>query len=303
MTLGLRIDVCTYEGLRTGVPNLLRLLDRYRVRASFFVALGPDRSGRAILQALRPGFLAKMRRTGATQTYGWRTILSGTLLPARRMADLADTMRAIIGAGHELAAHGYDHRGWQDRLHRMPEQAVRFEMTQAVEVYQRVVGRRPQGFGAPGWQCGPASLRLLDELGFAYASDTRGRGPFYPMVAGRRLRTLQLPTTLPTLDERLGLDGTDGEGFVSLVCRRIEREAWNVLTFHAEMEGRGFQWVAERILTRLAAQGAPPLPLAGLSERIRTEPQGTIPEAEILHRSIRGRAGQVAVPAGLEPAD
>ena len=53
--LGLRIDVCTYEGLRTGVPTLLRLLDRHRVRASFFVTLGPDRSGRAILQALRPG--------------------------------------------------------------------------------------------------------------------------------------------------------------------------------------------------------------------------------------------------------
>ncbi|MCX5736185.1 MAG: 4-deoxy-4-formamido-L-arabinose-phosphoundecaprenol deformylase, partial [candidate division NC10 bacterium] len=32
--LGLRIDVCTYEGLRTGVPALLRLLDRHRMRAS-----------------------------------------------------------------------------------------------------------------------------------------------------------------------------------------------------------------------------------------------------------------------------
>jgi len=299
--LGLRIDVCTYEGLRTGVPTLLRLLDQHLVCASFFVTLGPDRSGRAILQALRPGFLAKMRRTGAARVYGWRTILSGTLLPARRMANLAGVMRAIVAAGHEMAVHGYDHRGWQDRLHRMSEPAVRRGMTQAVEDYRRVIGRPPEGFGAPGWQCSPASLRLLDELGFVYASDTRGRGPFYPRVEGRRLRTLQLPTTLPTLDEMLGLDGMDGEGFAALVGGRMERDPLNVLTLHAEMEGGRFQWVAERILARLGAQGIAPMPLAEMSRRILAERDGSIPEAEILPRPIRGRAGLVAVPAGLEP--
>jgi peptidoglycan/xylan/chitin deacetylase (PgdA/CDA1 family) len=303
MTCGLRVDVCTYEGLRTGVPNLLRLLDRHRIRASFFVALGPDRSGRAILQAFRPGFLAKMRRTSAARVYGWRTILSGTFLPARRMADLADVMRAIVTAGHELAAHGHDHRGWQDRLHRMSEQAVRRELTQAIEVYERVVGRRPRGFGAPGWQCSSTSLRLLDELGFAYASDVRGRGPFYPRVGGRRLRTVQLPTTLPTLDELLGLDGMNGEGFVDLVCHRVEQGAWNVFTMHAEMEGREFQWVADRILARLKGQGVLPLPLSEVRERIRADEEASILETEILQRPIKGRAGEVAVPAGLEPAD
>ncbi len=301
MTWGLRIDVCTYEGLRTGVPSLLRLLDRHRVRASFFVALGPDRSGRAILQALRPGFLAKMRRTRAVRVYGWRTILSGTLLPARRMADLSDTMRAIAAAGHELAVHGHDHRRWQDRLRQMSEVAVRRELAQALAVYQRILGRRPRAFGAPGWQCSATSLLLLDELGFAYASDTRGQGPFYPQVGGRRLRTLQLPTTLPTLDEALGLDGMGEEGFVDLVCARLERGEWNVLTLHAEMEGKGFQWVADRILARLGAQHVLPSPLQELRERIRGDEEAAIPEAEVLLRPIKGRAGRVAMPAGLEP--
>lgn len=301
MTCGLRIDVCTYEGLQAGVPNLLRVLDRHRIRASFFVTLGPDRSGRAILQALRPGFLAKMRRTRAARIYGWRTILSGTLLPARRMAELTDTLRAIVAAGHELAVHGYDHRGWQDRLQQMSEQAVRRELTQALEVYHRILGRRPRGFGAPGWQCSSTSLRLLDELGFAYASDTRGRGPFYPRVGGRQLHTLQLPTTLPTLDELLGLDGMNGEGFVDLVCTRVERGGWNVLTLHAEMEGRRFQWVAEQILARLGAQSALPSPLSELRERIRADEEASIPAVEVLLRPIKGRAGRVAMPAGMEP--
>ena len=303
MTCGLRVDVCTYEGLQSGVPTLLRLLDRHRIRASFFVALGPDRSGRAVLQALRPGFLAKMRRTRAVRVYGWRTILSGTLLPARQMADLADNMRGIVSAGHELAVHGYDHRAWQDRLHQMSEQRVRRELMQAVDVYRRIIGREPHGFGAPGWQCSPASLRILDELGFAYASDARGRGPFYPRVEGCRLQTVQLPTTLPTLDELLSLGGMDGEGFVDLVCRRVELQAWNVLTLHAEMEGREFQWIAARILARLGANGILPLSLLELRERIRASEEVLVPEAEILQRPIKGRSGRVAVAAGMEPLD
>src|SRR5512136_1683537 len=145
MVLGLRIDVCTYEGLRTGVPNLLPLLARFGARASFFTALGPDRSGRAVFQMLQPGFLAKMRRTRAVRTYGWRTILSGTLLPARHPTDLADVLRAIPAAGHELAMHGHDHRRWQDRLQWMQEPDVRAETTRAARAYEQVMGRRPQG--------------------------------------------------------------------------------------------------------------------------------------------------------------
>jgi len=302
MILGLRIDACTYEGLRAGVPNLLPVLAQFGVRASFFVALGPDRSGRAVLQMLRPGFLTKMRRTRAARVYGWRTILSGTLLPARHAADLADTLRAICAAGHELAVHGYDHRGWQDGLLRMPDRDVRRDMAQAVTVYERVTGQRPRGFGAPGWQCSPISLRLLDEMGFDYASDTRGWHPFFPSVGGVRLRTLQLPTTLPTFDEVLGLDGMDGEGFVALVARRLEEVPWPVLTLHAEMEGGRFLGVAERLLAGCAAAGVRCLPLTELATMIRAAGEDRIPIADVGYRFIRGRAGQVSMPVGLEPA-
>jgi peptidoglycan/xylan/chitin deacetylase (PgdA/CDA1 family) len=300
--LGLRIDVCTYEGLRTGVPNLLALLARFEQRASFFVALGPDRSGRAVLQLLRPGFAAKMRRTRALRTYGWRTVLSGTLLPARQGGDLAEVVRAIPAARHEVAAHGYDHRRWQDGLFRMAEAEVRREMAQAVAAYERVIGREPQGFGAPGWQCSPASLRALDDMGFAYASDTRGRQPFFPSLDGQTLRTLQIPTTLPTLDEVLGLDGMDGEGYVSLVNKRLRQDPWPVLTLHAEMEGGRFLHVAETLLGRWGTQGVCCLPLVEMAERILTAHEDRIPVATIVPRPIRGRAGSVATPLGLEQA-
>jgi undecaprenyl phosphate-alpha-L-ara4FN deformylase len=298
--LGLKVDVCTYDGLRVGVPNLLRLLDRHRVRASFFVALGPDTTGRAIVRAFRPGFLAKMRRTSAIRTYGLRTILSGTLLPPRHMGRLAPTLRAVVAEGHELAIHGYDHRRWQDRLHRMDERAVRGEIGRAVTLYREVTGRAPRGFGAPGWQVSAASLQVLDEMGFAYASDARGLEPFFPRVAGLRLQTLQLPTTFPTLDEVLGPDDLDGQGFVGGVRRGVRGRNWSVLTIHAEMEGVGFQAVADRLLWGLREDGVTCLPLEILAEQVRAQGGEKIPVTEVVSRPIRGRAGTVAMPAGLE---
>jgi len=303
MILGLRIDVCTYEGLRTGVPNLLPLLARFGARASFFAALGPDRSGRAVFQMLQPGFLAKMRRTQAVRTYGWRTILSGTLLPARHPTDLADVLWAIPVAGHELAMHGYDHRRWQDRLRWMREPEVRGEMMRASRAYEHVMGCRPHGSAAPGWRCNPSSLHLLDEFGLAYASDTRGRHPFYPSLSGAQLHTLQLPTTLPTLDEVVSLQGIDGEGFLALIDRGLERDPWPVLTLHAEVEGRRFLWVAEKLLAHCAARGVRCLPLAELAKAVRDAGEDRIPEAEVADRPVRGRAGRVAVPLGLEPQE
>src|SRR2546422_3343829 len=81
--VGLRIDVCTYQGFRQGVPRLLDALAKRKIRATFFPAMGPDRSGRAVLRFFRKkGFLTKMLRTGAARMYGVRTALYGTLLPA-----------------------------------------------------------------------------------------------------------------------------------------------------------------------------------------------------------------------------
>ena len=299
MILGLKIDVCTYGGLRLGVPNLLRLLGSHGIAASFFVAMGPDTSGRAVFRALRPGFLAKMWRTRAVRTYGLRTVLSGTLLPPRHMGrGLAPVLREVIAAGHELAIHGYDHRRWQDRLHRMEAGEVRAEIGRAVAVYREVTGVAPRGFGAPGWQASPASLRVVDESGFAYASDTRGTRPFFPCGAGEKLRTLQLPTTFPTLDEVLGLDGMGVDDFVNLVRGGMQGKTWSVLTLHAELEGIGYQEMAGRLLAGLREDGVSCVPLEALAQKVRAGGD-PIPAAEVVLLPIRGRAGTVAMPAGL----
>ncbi len=125
--------------------------------ASFFVAMGPDHSGRAIRRLFtHKGFLHKMLRTGAPRLYGLKTMLYGTLLPGPAIAASdPDLLRSIPAAGHELGIHGYDHVRWQDRLPGMSDAAVTAELCRAQKVFLEIMGYRAISFAAPGWQCTP----------------------------------------------------------------------------------------------------------------------------------------------------
>src|SRR5215470_2481844 len=205
MQLALKVDVDTRIGLREGVPRLLELFRRYEIRASFFVSFGPDHSGRAIRRLWRPSFLLKMLRTNPLRLYGVKTLLAGTLLPSKPIGEEnPEPLCAIIDAGHELGIHGYDHVFWQDRLERLSQAEIEAELGRSADAYERVLGRRPRATAAPGWRCTAASLAAQERFGFDYASDVRGRAPFFPADNGRTFKTLQIPTTLPTLDELIG---------------------------------------------------------------------------------------------------
>ena len=117
LRIALKIDVDTRRGMDEGVPRLLETLAGAGIRATFFVTMGPDNSGKAALRVFRrKGFAKKMVRTNALRMYGLRTALSGTLLPARPVGSgRPDLLRAVLDGGHEAGVHGWDHILWHDR--------------------------------------------------------------------------------------------------------------------------------------------------------------------------------------------
>ncbi len=291
--LALRVDVDTRRGLREGVPRLLELFRRLQVRASFFVTFGPDRSGLALRRAWRPSFLRKMARTNPFRLYGVRTLLSGTLLPAEPVGSGApDLLRQIVNEGHELGLHGYDHVGWQDRVHRMSRQEIERDLRAAVTAYREIVGHPPLASAAPGWRTTRLALEVQDSLGFRYASDVRGSAPFRPADGHAPLRTLQIPTTLPTVDELLGrvrdipaaLEGALGPGL-------------NVFTLHAEVEGGPLIREFDRFLGRQLGRGWAAVPLAEVVARLLSMPAAH-PVCPILQGRVPGRSGWVAIQGG-----
>jgi len=253
--LTLKIDVDTHAGLANGVPILRDCLASHGIRASFFVVCGPDRMGRRLARLLRPRFVWKLLRTRAARVYGWRTLLSGTLLPARPVAAaFPDLLCGLVRAGHEVAIHGHDHARWQDDLPRLTAAEVAAEVKQARAIYRAALGTDARGFAAPGWRCTPASLAAIDDAGFAYRSDTRGTCPYRPAADGRVFRVPEIPTTLPTLDELYGAVGRDPATLADYVAGRIRPGVLNVHTIHAELEGGPHLDVLEALLSRVAGR-------------------------------------------------
>jgi len=237
-TISLRVDVDTLEGSLKGIPALLRMLDRHRMQASFYFCFGPDNSGKALRRVFRRGFLAKMRRTGAGRLYGLKTMLYGTLLPAPIIwKRAAEPMRQAREAGHEVAIHGWDHVQYHDLLDRKSRQWLADWYEQAHRAFAAVFGEKARGAVSPAWRCNDTTLELQEAYGLDYAGDCRGSEPFYPVVRGRTLRTLQVPTTLPTLDELLGLDGRTPDQVNREVWGLIREDALNVYALHTEVEG------------------------------------------------------------------
>ncbi|MGH7787080.1 MAG: polysaccharide deacetylase family protein, partial [Candidatus Binatia bacterium] len=288
--LALKVDVDTYVGLRDGVPALQRALDGRGLRASFYVSCGPDHSGRAIRRLLKPGFLAKMLRTNAPAMYGWRTLLYGTLLPGPPIAaSFPDHLRALAAAGHEVGVHGYDHVYWHDRLNRLPLAAVTAEVQRGLDTFRAIMGAPAQSFAAPGWQCTAHSLTAIDAAGLRYHSCTRGAAPYRPLAGGQEFRTIEIPTTWPTLDETYGVVGTDDAALTTFYVGQVT-PGLNVHTVHAEVEGMRHLPLFESLLDALRER----VTFVRLIDVAARLDAAALPACRVVDRATAGRAGTVA---------
>jgi len=292
--VAIRVDVDTHTGLRDGVPLLLERFGRLGVRASFFVTMGPDNSGRAIGRLFtRKGFARKMARTNALKTYGLRTILSGTLLPSRPVGSgFPEILRRVEAGGHECGIHGWDHVLWHDRLERLEQEAVASELRQAAEAFGEATGHPPAATAAPAWRATGASLAIQDGMPFRYASDCRGRSPFRPATVEGSFRLPQIPATLPTLDELLGLPGMDPGGIARRLSRDLRADGLNVFTLHTEIEGRHHAPLLVDLLKRWSGEG---WTFETLGEAAARAAADGVPVCALERGTAEGRAGWMSV--------
>jgi undecaprenyl phosphate-alpha-L-ara4FN deformylase len=294
--LALKIDVDTLRGTLEGVPALMNALQATAADASFLFSLGPDNTGRALRRVFRPGFFGKVARTSVLEHYGLRTLLYGTLLPAPDIGRRAGpVMRRVRDAGYEVGIHCFDHTTWQDFVSRRDAAWTRRQMLLAIERFREIFGAEPTVHGAAGWQMNEAALELEQEFGFRYASDTRGAAPFVPLLEGVRSRCPQLPTTLPTLDELIGLDGIGPEAVhEGLLARTREPRPYQVFTLHAELEGMKLLPVLQRLLRGWQAQG---YELVSMRTMLAGLDVAQLPAVAVRDGTVPGRSGLLAVPA------
>ncbi len=293
LKLALKIDVDTYRGTREGVPRLVEMLKKHGAGATFLFSLGPDHTGRAITRVLRPGFLGKVGRTSVLSHYGLRTLLYGTLLPGpdigRRCAPI---LRGVRDAGFEVGIHAWDHVKWQDGVGGADEPWTDFQMALARRRFIDVFGEEPRVHGAAGWQMNVHAWRRTQRYGFDYCSDCRGTHAFLPVHHAEIVACPQLPTTLPTLDELIGLDGVTEATVADALLERTRAPCDHVFTLHAELEGMKLAPAFERLLEGWKEQG---YELVAMRDLLAGLVPASLPLHVVDDGEIRGRSGTLAV--------
>jgi undecaprenyl phosphate-alpha-L-ara4FN deformylase len=212
-----------------------------------------------------------------------------------------------------VGLHTYDHVRWQDYVAEASAAWTRTEFERGIEAFERVFGFLPQSHAAAGWQINAHALELEQEYGLRYASDTRGGPPFLPVLAQTTSSCPQLPTTLPTFDELLGVDGIDESTIADAVFRLSAASAsaagaagaagaasaavaddLQVFTLHAELEGMLLLDAFESLLVKWRQAGASITRMAAIHERALRRP---LPARAVVMGEVAGRSGLLAVQA------
>ena len=289
ITFTLKIDVDTEIGTRVGIPNLLTLLKNLQIPATFYLSLGPDNTGRAIRRIFNKGFFKKCSRTSVISTYGIRTVLNGVLLPGPHIGKKhQQLLRSIKEQGFDVGTHAYDHQRWQNSVSTMTIEEIDTEFGKARNKFQRIFETPSLTAASPGWQANEKTLAIYDKAKLVYASDCRGTSPFFPKIGETTFKTLQIPTTLPTLDELLGRPEFPLEKLIDHYLSLLRPNSINVLTLHPELEGMKYLEWFSAFLTKLKQQNIQFITLAEISKT------KDFPVCEMIQNEVDGRSGKLA---------
>jgi len=122
-----------------------------------------------------------------------------------------------------------------------------------------IFGHKPVTYGAAGWQMNEAAFEQLDQWGIQYSSDGRSEPnlmPYRIALPSGKAKHVQYPTTLPTFDELIGIDGADEFGAVKKLLEITQSNPNDqVFTLHAELEGQKLLPAFEQLLAGWLNQG------------------------------------------------
>jgi len=222
----LRVDIDTVRGLVDGVPPLLAICEELGTRATFFATVGTDTAARAFVLAPR---LRRHMAISPLAKYGLREILGS--IAGRRFLPHAEKIRNIEKRGHELQLHCYNHLDWVRNIERADPPRALSMIERGAEAFEKMLGRRPEGFASPSFKVTDAVLDAEERLGFRYASDYRLEGDRGPFKEGKR-SVLQIPVNAPLIED-LVAEGLPDDHIISRIVDVVGSSALTVMYIHA----------------------------------------------------------------------
>jgi undecaprenyl phosphate-alpha-L-ara4FN deformylase len=180
----------------------------------------------------------------------------------------------------------------------MQREEIEKIVTGTHERFEEIFGFRATVSAAPGWTATTASLEIEEANGIQVTSHTRGGSPFHPRRAdGTASRIIELPSTIPTLDEVAGWDEYAGvnrekttDYFRDLV---LAPPRLHIHSIHTEIEGG--KALGPLFVSHVEAWKAAGVEFITLGQAAREASREPLPVRQLDFAYLKGRATPVAV--------
>lgn len=129
--------------------------------AGWLGSYGGEDSPDDISRGLFAGEIGSMRLLDLFNKYQIKTTW---FIPGHSVETFPDQMKAVADAGHEIGMHGYSH---ENPIAMTPEQEEAV-LDKAIELIEKLSGKRPTGYVAPWWEFSNVTNELLLKKGIKY---------------------------------------------------------------------------------------------------------------------------------------
>jgi peptidoglycan/xylan/chitin deacetylase (PgdA/CDA1 family) len=238
MVINISIHVDGYYGLIKGVPNLLRLFDKYNIRASFFVNMGREANIFQILKYRKSSQISKEDRKVSSR-YSKRKLIEMALLNRKMGQGHGKLLREIKARGHEVNPHCWSHLLWSKNFSKVDHLS---EIRKMRKSYFDIFGVRPKGFAPPTWKFNDKVIEILKREGFEYLAVN----DCFPKICKRRGLNV-VPLSFGKNIEELENEGRSHEEILKIYRKKMKERYVN-LYFHADYEGLVGIGIFEEIL-------------------------------------------------------
>ncbi|MBT3866184.1 polysaccharide deacetylase family protein [Candidatus Woesearchaeota archaeon] len=231
MSFTLRVDLESQKGISKGLPNLLDLLAKHGIKASFYLTMGGESNIFEIL-----------KYRGAVPGAGERSINVFSFMDKLRMAihpiDFVkknkSLLKRILKEGHELGIHGWKHRRWTRGLEKID---VDRDVKLAISKYVSLFGKNPDSFCSPAFRTNQRVVDVLDARGIKFVSDFFAKVP--AVVGGTKM--VNVPVTIKgemntPIIEHLVTKGYSDDAIFEYLVENIEKKKFSVMYVHGMYE-------------------------------------------------------------------
>ncbi len=221
MNAGLRVDIDCFADV-LALPSLIDVLDKHDARATFFIATGKDETFRNI------GHYTGQKVFDIPIRRYCRGLFHNVF---KSHLESHEYLKMLLDTDHEIGLHGYRHYEWMNFLRMKSREEISLMISNGCELFEHEFGFKPRSFASPGFQTSDNYLLALDEFGFDYSSDFYGNGFFHPEINGKKLKTVQVPVSMPSPGE-MGLD----DNKILMRIKEQCKEKYVVLYIHPSCE-------------------------------------------------------------------